>query len=310
MSPVLSYTSKYLNQPIHGDDCSNYILKPFHGNERGLQEVAFYEAIRDSIRNTSYASLDEKNLASNAYNINLRQRAKVLRDLAPFTPAYYGVAQFSDGDSGRADMTSHIILSDITASFHRPSVIDLKMGRRTYEPDASPEKRASQTNKYPQQSQFGFRIVGMNVYEPENDESREDGYMNFGKTFGQSLGEQKDIEQAFALFFGLQQDDDDHRQASPTMTRRKVQLVAGILQRLKELHRLLQRKIIDDAFAFYSSSILIVYEGDDRLLSPEAFSLKLIDFTHVRHQQGEDENYTYGLNAVIECVESLVSQKL
>ena len=104
--------------------------------------------------------------------------------------------EFHDGLS----LEAHLLLMDMTANFRKPCVMDLKMGRQTYEPDAPDEKKTREINKYPQQEQFGFRIVGMRFYDPLHPESDADGYRFFPKEYGRSLATVEDVLDALRLF--------------------------------------------------------------------------------------------------------------
>ena len=55
----------------------------------------------------------------------------------------------------------YIVLDDMTSGFKAPCVMDLKMGKRSYDEDATPEKVAREIQKYPQQNIIGFRFAGM-----------------------------------------------------------------------------------------------------------------------------------------------------
>lgn len=57
----------------------------------------------------------------------------------------------------------YLKLDDLTATFRRPSVLDVKIGAKTYDPLASPEKVALESKKYAWSQQIGFRILGMRV---------------------------------------------------------------------------------------------------------------------------------------------------
>ena len=52
-------------------------------------------------------------------------------------------------------------LHDGSQGQQRPSVLDIKMGRATHGPFASPDKAARERGKYPHQASVGFRIIGM-----------------------------------------------------------------------------------------------------------------------------------------------------
>lgn len=52
---------------------------------------------------------------------------------------------------------------DKSSREQRPSVLDIKMGRATHGPFASPGKAARERGKYPHQAEVGFRVIGMKV---------------------------------------------------------------------------------------------------------------------------------------------------
>ncbi len=54
-------------------------------------------------------------------------------------------------------------LEDITSKFENPCVIDVKIGKITYDPEATAEKRAKETNKYPPLKKTGFQLRGFRV---------------------------------------------------------------------------------------------------------------------------------------------------
>ena len=93
-----------------------------------------------------------------------------------------------------------MLLTDITANFRKPCVMDLKMGTQTYEPDASDEKKTREMNKYPQQEHFGFRIIGMRFYDPSHPSADANGYRFFPKEYGRSLATTADVLDALRLF--------------------------------------------------------------------------------------------------------------
>lgn len=57
----------------------------------------------------------------------------------------------------------YLKLDDLARVFRKPSIIDVKIGAKTYDPLASKEKVALETSKYPWSQQIGFRILGMRV---------------------------------------------------------------------------------------------------------------------------------------------------
>ena len=58
---------------------------------------------------------------------------------------------------------TYLQLEDITSRFHRPCIMDVKMGCITYAPDAEPEKVAREISKYPPAKETGFQLIGTRV---------------------------------------------------------------------------------------------------------------------------------------------------
>ncbi|KAH9317740.1 hypothetical protein KI387_019509, partial [Taxus chinensis] len=61
----------------------------------------------------------------------------------------------------------HAVIEDLTYRFHHPSVIDIKMGSRTWYPGATEEyiKKCLDKDKETTSALLGFRISGMQVYD-------------------------------------------------------------------------------------------------------------------------------------------------
>lgn len=57
----------------------------------------------------------------------------------------------------------YLKLEDVTRRFLRPCIMDVKIGRRSYDPFASKEKREEQISKYPLMEEIGFLLLGMRV---------------------------------------------------------------------------------------------------------------------------------------------------
>ena len=57
----------------------------------------------------------------------------------------------------------YIKMDDITYGLKHPAVIDFKIGRITYDPEATIEKIERQKRKYPIVESIGFQLLGMRV---------------------------------------------------------------------------------------------------------------------------------------------------
>ena len=78
-----------------------------------------------------------------------------------------------------------------------PCVMDVKIGKRTWDPLASREKREGDDRKYAASKKaYGFAIPGFQVYDIETNELRK-----FGKDYGKKLDAQGVVDGAIFFFF-------------------------------------------------------------------------------------------------------------
>ena len=208
-----------------------YALKPLHEDGRGVREVAFYEALKyacvehkvgnstststnsnnnNNDDNHYVASLwhsvfvwDDKKISPNDVRLVssikcMKKEIQILRRLATFAPSYYGVVGQDESRLGVISPDAYLLLNDLTVNFSKPCVLDLKIGCTSYEPDATNTKKQHELSKYEYQSTFGFRIVGMRIYDPT---VLPNNFRIFDKTYGRSLNTFDDVVNAFKLFF-------------------------------------------------------------------------------------------------------------
>lgn len=311
-----------------------YVLKPLRLDHRGIREIYFYEAAKESIETTENQGHDMFSNATDAsqlievldrfaiwvalrivqdpYVVDSKRRIlrsqrvlenqrNLLERLHPFLPQYFGVIehtrdlQFSASlrleASGirKEDSDSYLVLEDITAKYSKPCTIDVKMGKQSYEPDADKEKQKSEINKYPQQMEFGLRIVGMRVYDPSHKDACENGFVFFTKHYGRSLREREKLKDAFIIYFGVGNSE------------RSLSCV------ISQLRVIEQWFLSNDSFCFYASSLLISYEGEtDSYCAQNMAEVKMIDFARVRRQSGGDQGYLLGLKTLITLLEEIL----
>lgn len=256
-----------------------YIIKPRNKPDLFAREVAFYEEI------------------FNGAEIAARS----------FVPQFFGLVEVSDdnhndveGSDCSADSEFKrpcIVLEDFTLHYEHPSLIDIKMGRQTFEPTASQAKVAREIRKYPYQFDIGFRITGLKVWNAESSD-----YLSFDKWFGRSLlPEQVLYGLAFFYHNGLQF---------------KTRAIDESLRRLNEILDWMKTQI---RYKFFCSSILIVYDNGTASSDAPAFEntinpeytdslcsdcrVGMIDFAHVCVNSPEitevDEGYIHGLKSLI-----------
>ena len=203
---------------------------------------------------------------------------------------------------------NYICLEDLQAHCKTACVMDIKLGRITYDPIANEQKILEQRTKYPRVRDFGFRILGM-----KNDISTRD------KSFGKSLQTQEQVFEGVESFFDALQS-----------TASKVVVIGRMLDRLEHILEWFETKN-NSQLRFYSSSLLFVYDSGVEVPDEEATQevldqlkssvrVSMIDFAHVFHSHdppegpsrsgsgtsiftsgalNKDDNYLYGFRRLI-----------
>ncbi|TMS38862.1 hypothetical protein L596_005491 [Steinernema carpocapsae] len=85
----------------------------------------------------------------------------IIRKLAPLVPEFHGLTTVCLGNKDR----EFLKLEDITGHFRQPCIMDIKMGKVTYDPLATAEKAVREMSKYPEQKKLGFRILGYRLHQ-------------------------------------------------------------------------------------------------------------------------------------------------
>uniref|UniRef100_A0A8C1W298 Kinase n=1 Tax=Cyprinus carpio TaxID=7962 RepID=A0A8C1W298_CYPCA len=135
-----------------------------------------------------------------------------------------------------------ILLENLTWRYTVPCVLDLKMGTRQHGDDASEEKKAVQIRKCQQSTSasIGVRLCGMQVYHSDAGQ-----LMFMNKYHGRKLTLSGFKEAIFQFFH-------DGR-------RLRRELLSPVLRRLRDMQAALEAC---ESYRFYSSSLLIIYDGD------------------------------------------------
>lgn len=196
----------------------------------------------------------------------------------------------------------YLVLEDITDGLIAPNVMDVKLGRVTWGPDASAKKIAQEKSKYKEtKDSFGFSVLGMLVHAL--DPEAEDQVIKFDKAFGKAL-KANDVAKVPEIFFS-------HGQGPPK------ELVDMVIDDMKSIREVL---MIQRKYRFFASSLLLVYDshvvkqfkagkvGLDGLRKTVA--VRLIDFAHAFENlyHGKDDNLLTGLENLLDLFKSYRKQ--
>jgi len=199
-----------------------YVLKPQNKPHLFKREVDFYTRTFQEPENSSSA--------------------------IQFVPQFHGVIDIKDkgyiiknGGLSQKGATSIpcIILDDLTSEYEKPCLIDIKMGKQTFEPTASEDKIAREIKKYPYQEEIGFRLTGLKVWEKVSE-----SYNLYDKHFGRSLIPEQVIP-GLALYF---YDGEEFR----------LDVIQSLIIKLEEILVWMKQQI---HYKFFCSSILVVYDA-------------------------------------------------
>lgn len=124
----------------------------------------------------------------------------------------------------------------------------------------------------------------MRVYDAEAPGE----YRRYTKAYGRGLITREDVKEAFRCYFAAA----------------SGKCWANVLSQLRQVQRWFEE---NDCFAFYASSILLVYEGEGA--DNDDVALKLIDFGRVRRQGYGDDGYRYGLETLTSILSDLILEQ-
>lgn len=163
------------------------------------------------------------------------------------------------------------------STFKFPCIVDFKIGKYTYPPEAAKEKVDYELSKYAEQEKVGFRLTGMRVYQYKNDK-----YMVLDKHFGRDV-KTDNLKCLIENFYSSDLD------TLPLIHEKILTQLAALVAYFK----------VQTEYHFTASSVFIIYEGDPLVKDPSV-SLKLIDFFYARGGEGSiDESTSYGLTQLL-----------
>lgn len=284
------------------DKSSGCVLKPMGKLECGKRETNFYAFLQTTTD-------------------------PMIKKLRCFVPKFYGTV---DVEVNGKEHT-FLKLEDLTHGMRKPCIMDIKVGKRTWDPMASAEKQIVEEQKYSQcKKALGVCLPGFQVYTSNG--ANEEILLRYGKEYGKELnadGFRTTIEQFLHC-------------------RETCQWPVLLNQLLQQLHAIRDWFNEQRTLHFYASSLLIAYDyenlqpfikshnsarslprdtsavipGDSKEYFYDAFSsitslsksdnirqfikVRMIDFAHVYPSidRSADANYMFGLENLINILEN------
>ncbi|KAD2806130.1 hypothetical protein R6Q59_028877 [Mikania micrantha] len=257
-------------------DDSGRFYKPLQSDNRGSDEVTFYES--------------------------LSTNTDIPEHIRKFFPIYYGT-KIMKASTGWDH--PHIVLQDLTAASLKPSVMDIKVGSRTWAPEASEAYIAKclKKDRETTTTSLGFRLSGLKVYigddlgfyKPDRDYIRKTGpddvrlllrkFISSNPSSETETGQSPDCSSASSVYGGPN----------------------GILAQLLELKTWFEHQTI---YHFFACSLLFMYDNGLALKGAGSNAeVKLIDFAHVTEGNGViDHNFLGGLCSLIKFISDILAE--
>lgn len=171
------------------------------------------------------------------------------------------------------------MLADLLADCTHPCVMDVKMGTRFYDDDATPTKREKmiQLCNSTTSMSTGIRISGIKRYDPVQNV-----FQVHDKEMGKSLTADT-IHDGVALFLPISHDMLDS-------------FIDQVVLKLKAIRAVVQ----EHNLRLYSTSLLFYYDYNTPI---DSLMIKLIDFAHSHVQDNpigqRDDGFLFGLESLV-----------
>lgn len=204
------------------DSRDGSVLKPLQASPNSFKELGFYlDLFADDTDQTD--------------RLNLRK----------LVPRFLGTLSYQD--------IEYLRLENVCLPFRFPCVADIKIGRRTYGPDASTQKQLREISKCPVAVQTGFQAVGMKRFLQETNQ-----YVYHDRLCCRAF-RIDEITHGLGWFFGIPSGDSV---PGPLCCKQRNTVeklaLAQVLHKLYDIQRYFQRQ---RSYNMYGVSILVVYEG-------------------------------------------------
>ncbi|PWA59677.1 Inositol polyphosphate kinase [Artemisia annua] len=253
-------------------DDSGRFYKPLQSGKRGAEEAAFYESFSSN--------------------------TKVPEHIRKYFPTYYGtkVMKASTGVEH-----PHIVLQDLASTRVNPSIMDIKIGSRTWGPEASDAYIAKclERDRESTSVTLGFRLSGLQVFI--NDES---GFYKPNRDFIHKIGPD-DVRVNLRKFVSSNPSEKLDTVPDCSLSSSVYGGTNGILAQLLELKAWFEDQTI---YHFNACSVLFMFEKGLVLNGASSNAeVKLIDFAHVTEGKGViDHNFLGGLCSLIKFISDIL----
>eukprot|EP00210_Caulerpa_lentillifera_P007598 g7256.t1 len=242
------------------------------------EQGKFYKPLQSDLRGITELNFYNKVFSNKIIHLEDRNEVDVKAELHEFVSRFFGTISIAG--------KPYLILQDAVYGYEKPCIMDVKIGYRTWYSTASEEykEKAKKKDSLSTQGTLGFRICGWQTYN-----KTEMKFHRMSKHECKTLKENLICETLIKF-------------ADNTSGLNLREVYYGAICKVKELYNWCQRQ---EMFNFYSSSILLIYEGEAESEKELRVQIKLIDFAHAYPIANgiKDTNFQDGLMSFIHWLE-------
>ncbi|GAV62535.1 IPK domain-containing protein, partial [Cephalotus follicularis] len=254
-------------------DDSGRFYKPLQDDDRGSNEVALYSSFSSNTRIPDH--------------------------IRRFFPNFYGT-QLLEASNG-SGLRPHLILQDLLSDRVNPSIMDVKIGSRTWYPQASEDyiQKCLKKDRETTSLSLGFRISGLQIYG-----SKESRVWKPEKKLVHKFTVD-DVRVILRKFVSSNISTNSNVNMDCSFAQTVYGGSAGILAQLMELKAWFEDQTM---YHFNSCSVIMVYEKESVLKGGNAGpQVQLVDFAHAMEGKGViDHNFLGGLCSLIKFVSEIL----
>ena len=159
-----------------------------------------------------------------------------------------------DSDNTAPKSQPYLLLNNLTRKYKSPAIMDIKTGQRSWNSSAKLKKIGYEIKKYPFQSAYGFRIVGVKVPQDEHQQG-----FDRDRKWGQSIDQPYQVAFGFMTLFtrilNYPTPLSPHRNNATIAT--EICTIA-----LEQLEMLLFWLTCYPVYRMYAASVLVIMESD------------------------------------------------
>lgn len=170
----------------------------------------------------------------------------------------------SNKDEGK----KYIVLQNLYHGYNKPSILDIKLGSKLTDENASPDKvkRLQDVSDSTTSGSLGFRICGMKLYNGQSTELPKNIYSNMNQSIEFEIGIENDQYLKFNKFFGRSLNKDNVKSGISLFFKHgnstNSKIYGKLIRRFHQRLQLIYNCLCDSEVRIISGSLLFIYEND------------------------------------------------